>query len=289
MVGYIIKFFLMATIFGGILKAYFDFPFINENPKTSAAILILAVSFLIWAFPYLLRFFLKFLLFVLVIGVFCFLLWKVFGLTFGLLPEREETKSMPQQVETLQEKANHSAPLPGLSEEDARRAQEISQYANATDEISGKVTEVRSAYLIKVGPSYIKLYGIDGPDPAQTCKDRMGQNYPCGVMSKEAMERLVLNKVLFCSPVGGDNVGNFIATCRIDNVDIGAAIVYSGWAVADRSASKVYIPYEEDAHRKKQGLWEGKFIAPWDWRRMNNVIPSSNKQNTQKKKLFGLF
>ena len=279
MVGYIIKFFLMATIFGGILKAYFDFPFINENPKTSAAILIIVVSFLIWAFPHLIRFLFKFILFALIIGGLGFLLWKVFGLTFGLLPEQKKAPLLPEPTQTEET----------LSPQEAQRAQEISQYSNATDEISGTVTEVRSAYLIKVGPSYVKLYGIDGPDPAQTCKDRMGQDYPCGVMSRKAMERLVLNKIVFCSPVGGDNNGNFIATCRIDHLDIGGAIVYSGWAVADRSASKVYIPYEQEAHIKKQGLWEGKFIAPWDWRRMNGFVPSSAQNKSQKKRFFGLF
>ena len=80
------------------------------------------------------------------------------------------------------------------------------------------------------------------------------------------LEKLILNKIVNCQIAGGDYHQNYIATCKIENTDIGVSMVSSGWAVADRRASKVYIPYEKEANRKNLGLWSGKFVAPWQAR-----------------------
>jgi len=34
-----------------------------------------------------------------------------------------------------------------------------------------------------------------------------------------------------------------------------------------RSCSRDYVEYEKQAAISKIGMWEGKFVAPWDWRR----------------------
>ena len=130
-------------------------------------------------------------------------------------------------------------------------------------QISGKVTEVRSGYLFRMGPHFVKLYGIDAPDPRQVCLDKRGANYNCGHKSKRMLERLILGKKLDCQIAGGDYRENYIATCRLQKTDVGVSMLSAGWAVADRSATAVYIPYEDQAHQKKAGLWAGKFIAPW--------------------------
>ncbi|NCA80209.1 MAG: thermonuclease family protein [Sphingobacteriia bacterium] len=144
-----------------------------------------------------------------------------------------------------------------------------------------------SGYFFQVGSSFIKLYGIDAPDPSQTCQDKRGNSYNCGEMSKAVLERIVHNKVIQCTPVGyGDKQGNFIATCMIEpDIDIGVVMVGSGWAVADRMQSSVYIPYEREAHQMKRGLWEGQFVAPWDARSQKNSVTRPK----QKKKFWGLF
>ena len=130
-------------------------------------------------------------------------------------------------------------------------------------QINAKVTEVRSGYLFKMGPHFVKLYGIDAPDPAQTCLDKRGSTYKCGKKSKKMLERLILGRTISCQIAGGDYSGNYIATCKTRGVDVGASLLTAGWAVADRATTSVYTPYEDDAHRKKQGLWAGKFMAPW--------------------------
>lgn len=128
---------------------------------------------------------------------------------------------------------------------------------------SGVVREVRSGYLFRIHNSFIKLYGIDTPDPKQTCLNAHGETYSCGHTAKVKLERLILNKPIQCQAVGTDGKGNYIATCTIAGHDLGAAMTAIGWAVADRSTSAVYIPYEQQARANNLGLWAGKFVAPW--------------------------
>ena len=132
--------------------------------------------------------------------------------------------------------------------------------------ISGRVDEVRSGYLFRIGKHFIKLYGIDSPDLKQTCLDKRGDSYACGRKTKMMLERLVLHKHVQCQIAGGDYQGNYIATCKVGSYDIGASLLKSGWGVADRAVSSVYIPYEGEAHRSKKGLWAGRFVAPWQAR-----------------------
>ena len=47
-------------------------------------------------------------------------------------------------------------------------------------------------------------------------------------------------------------------------------MVQAGWALAYIKYSSAYRRAEDDARIHKRGLWEGAFIAPWDWRDRNN-------------------
>lgn len=147
--------------------------------------------------------------------------------------------------------------------------------------INGKVTEVRSGYLFKMGPHFIKLYGIDTPDPIQACLNKRGETYKCGKRSKKMLERLILGQTLSCQIAGGDYNGNYIATCKTRGVDVGASLLTAGWAVADRATTTVYTPYEDEAHLQKRGLWAGKFMAPWTARSKHSVKAQA-KQDAKK-------
>jgi hypothetical protein len=47
-------------------------------------------------------------------------------------------------------------------------------------------------------------------------------------------------------------------------------MVQQGWALAYVQYSSTYRQVEEDARTNRRGLWQGAFIAPWDWRHKNN-------------------
>ena len=46
-------------------------------------------------------------------------------------------------------------------------------------------------------------------------------------------------------------------------------MVKSGNAVAYKKYSDVYIEDEKFAKINKRGIWIGKFVMPWDWRKKN--------------------
>ena len=47
-------------------------------------------------------------------------------------------------------------------------------------------------------------------------------------------------------------------------------MVKSGWALAYRKYSKKYVKDEARAKLNNAGMWSGKFMVPWKWRRMKN-------------------
>lgn len=189
-------------------------------------------------------------------------------LTAPIVPEKGTLapSPLPTPVSYTQSGQTQQALAP-VTQPNGQKQAEIPQ-------ITGVVSEVRSGYLFKMGTHFIKLYGIDAPDPRQSCLDAHGQSFECGRTAKLWLQRLILGKAVTCKLVGTDGRGNFIATCNIAGQDLGAGMVGIGWAVADRQASQVYIPYEQDARARQQGLWAGKFVAPWEARaqaRMNET------------------
>lgn len=142
-------------------------------------------------------------------------------------------------------------------------------------QLNGIVKEVFSGHLFRIKNHFIKLYAIDSPDTNQSCIDRQGAVYPCGKMAKNKLKQLIFNKQVNCALVATDGMNNYVATCKMGDYDVGAVMVSSGWAVANRESTSVYIPYENEARMQKKGLWEGKFMAPWTFRRLdssNHVI-----------------
>ena len=51
-----------------------------------------------------------------------------------------------------------------------------------------------------------------------------------------------------------------------------------GWALAYRRYSRDYINQEKQASTSKVGVWQGSFIAPWDWRRGKRLTAAKEKK-----------
>lgn len=113
----------------------------------------------------------------------------------------------------------------------------------------------------------IRLEGIDAPEKTQSCY-RDGIAYPCGLRAKEALERLVRGLEM-CQEIGRDRYGRVLGTCYAGGVNINAALVSSGWALAYRRYSTAYVGEEEEARENRRGMWAGEFMEPWEWRKRN--------------------
>ena len=75
------------------------------------------------------------------------------------------------------------------------------------------------------------------------------------------------NKVM-CQKKTTDRYRRSISICFVNGKNINSLMVKSGWALAYRKYSNDYIKEEEEAKKKKIGLWAGEFVPPWKWRRL---------------------
>ena len=114
----------------------------------------------------------------------------------------------------------------------------------------------------------IRFYGIDTPEKKQKCKDKSGLSYPCGLVATNELKKIIISGKLFCKKRTTDRYRRSISTCYVNGVDVSSLMVKNGWALAYRKYSKDYVKDEEEAKKKKIGLWAGEFIPPWKWRRL---------------------
>lgn len=120
--------------------------------------------------------------------------------------------------------------------------------------------------------SEVRLEGIDAPEWDQTCT-RGGQVYRCGEEAKEVLRALVAGQPVTCVGVlqkngtERDDFGRLLGRCRVGGIDINAAMVERGHALAFRRYSVEYVPQEDRARAAGIGMWAGPHVAPWEWRR----------------------
>ena len=120
---------------------------------------------------------------------------------------------------------------------------------------------------IWIGPEKIRLHGIDAPESKQTCKKADATEYRCGEMATFVLAKIIGRHWITCKGEMIDRYKRRISVCYAGPYDINAEMVKRGWAVAYRRYSKDYVDEEELAKNNKLGIWQGKFIKPWDWRK----------------------
>ena len=123
--------------------------------------------------------------------------------------------------------------------------------------------EVLAGDLIEVEGRRFRLYAIDAPEPGQRCLLR--KLYDCGEVARGALLDLTAGIPVTCAPLTAE--GPEVARCQAAGYDLSEGMVYTGWALADRAVSEDYLAFEQEAKAKNHGLWRGRFVPPWDWRR----------------------
>jgi endonuclease YncB( thermonuclease family) len=139
--------------------------------------------------------------------------------------------------------------------------------AEAAD-ISG-MAKIREGDQLQIGSSRIRLGGIDAPSVDQLCLNNNGERWTCGVAARDELIRHTENKSWTCHGERTDRRGRIVARCEVDGEDIQKWLVKSGWALAYTRFSHDYEADEKAAREAKAGMWQGAFIAPWDWRIRN--------------------
>ena len=140
--------------------------------------------------------------------------------------------------------------------------------AQAAD-ITG-VPKIREGDSIQIGSTRIRLGGIDAPSVDQLCLNNSGERWTCGVAARDELIKYVGDKSWTCHPrQAADRRGRIVARCDVDGEDIQKWLVKSGWALSYARVSHDYDADEKAAREAKAGMWQGAFIAPWDWRVRN--------------------
>ena len=123
-------------------------------------------------------------------------------------------------------------------------------------------TRIVDGDTLVVAGRRVRLAGMDAPEMDQVCL-RAGQDYPCGIVARDALRALLAGREPSCSISGRDRYGRDLGCCSVAGADLGADLVRRGLAVAYGG----YAREEREARAALAGLWAGSFTHPDEWRR----------------------
>ena len=147
------------------------------------------------------------------------------------------------------------------------------------EEISG-IPKVVDGDTVHINNNKFRLEGIDAPEIRQQCKKEslkisyiigftFYKDYSCGKVSKEKLITKISESEIRCISTTKDRYKRYIATCFKGKTNLNQWMVRNGFAIAYRRYSKKYVPDEVFAKENKLGLWQGKFMEPEKWRKLN--------------------
>ena len=141
--------------------------------------------------------------------------------------------------------------------------------AQAADVYSARVVSVADGDTLTVVRENldmvtIRLYGIDAPED--------GQDF--GKKAARHLRRLVNKKLVLVEPVGkSDRYKRTVAIVRLDDQDVAREMIRAGyaWVYADYCKRKRPCGGHWAEVRRaidgKLGMWNGKAVPPWKWRK----------------------
>ena len=137
--------------------------------------------------------------------------------------------------------------------------------------------KVSDADTIKISNYKIRLHGIDAPEKKQICQRpylnlgffSLYEDYFCGEFATDKLKKFIENELIIECRVNDkkDFFGRHLGVCYKNNININQWLVENGHAVAFIKYSKDYVKFEEIAKKNKVGIWCGKFLMPWEWRK----------------------
>ena len=108
----------------------------------------------------------------------------------------------------------------------------------------------------------IRLYGIDTPE--------INQSF--GTEAKQFLSDQILNKEVEIEVKDTDRYKRLVAVVYLNNKSMNELLLKEGWAWWYEAYAKKECKYkelQEEAQRRKRGMWRNKGnIPPWEFRRM---------------------
>ncbi|MDR2820420.1 MAG: thermonuclease family protein [Desulfovibrio sp.] len=148
-----------------------------------------------------------------------------------------------------------------------RQQTQKKQPAQAQKSISGAVLRVSDGDTISVRVEgreiTVRLYGVDCPEKKQEY----------GPEAQEFVEDLLLTDTVELIPVDQDRYGRVVAIVKTkDGVALEEKLLTAGLAwlypqYCKRAECAGWKKLEMQARESRQGLWQGKAMPPWEWRK----------------------
>lgn len=123
---------------------------------------------------------------------------------------------------------------------------------------------------IEIRGERIRFNGVDAPEGSQLCRDANGKPYRCGQAAALALaDYLAASRPARCVEVNRDRYRRMVANCfRADGQNIAAWLVRNGHALDwPRYSKGMYAGDQSTAKRNGDGIWQGFFVEPWEWRK----------------------
>lgn len=127
------------------------------------------------------------------------------------------------------------------------------------------VARVIDGDSLRINGEELRLEGLDAPELRQNCADKAGRLIECGRLARRALEILLNGAPVTCQIGKADRYGRGLARCRVGHIDVNAAMVRQGHAVAYGG----YRGEEAQARAESLGLWALSFERPETWRRQH--------------------
>lgn len=144
--------------------------------------------------------------------------------------------------------------------------QEIITGEPAREQHAGKA-RIIDGDTLDVSGTRVRLYGIDAPETAQTCR-RRGQDWACGKDASKALTEKIGDRSITCDQQDKDRYERVVAVCHAGSQNLNAWMIQNGWAVAYRQyGGTIYDSQESAARIAGRGIWGSEFVMPWDWRK----------------------
>lgn len=119
---------------------------------------------------------------------------------------------------------------------------------------------------IQLAGKTIRLHGIDAPEAGQLCNGVGGGQWRCGDEATRHLESLIGDDVPICDHRGTDDYDRVLAVCTVQGVELNRTMVTDGYAWAFRKYSQDYVGVEEEAARRRVGVWQAMNQTAWDYR-----------------------
>ena len=135
------------------------------------------------------------------------------------------------------------------------------------EQVEGAARVIDGDTLLVAG-TRVNLYGIQAPEIRQTCLRDVIQ-YDCGVRAMVHLVRLTMGRTVRCQrqESGGDS--RLFGECVADDTGetLSAQMVRDGWALPDLDTGDAHREAMRLARSEHIGVWVGRFVLPWAWRR----------------------